>query len=118
MLKVTIFDCTDLNLAGVLDSVNKAVSWFKDQGITFEYKIVKGDSPDITDFESLYTGFGRYDILNDRFYEKQISKNLESDTDICLFCYNSLGLNAINLSEPTNVYKMVCAQAIMDNGEA
>lgn len=118
MLKVTFFDCTINKSGDTIRAINKAIEWFKNQGITFESEIIIATGPIGKDFETLITGFGSYDILNDNFYGKTITKYIQGDTDICIFCYEALGRNAINLSEPTNVYKMVCAQAIMDNGES
>lgn len=118
MLKITFFDCTLNNSVNTLNAIFRAVNWFKEQGIVdFEFQIIKGDSPKGEDFETLCLSFGNYDILNEDFYEQEMSRYLEKDSDICLFCYSALGRNPINLSEPTNVYKMVCAQAVIDNGE-
>jgi len=119
MLKVTFFDCTINKSGNTIIAIQKAIDWFKVNGITFDSEIILGDMPlDISnDLEQLSLTFGNYIILSDKFYKSQIEMRLNKDTDICVFLYDSLGNNSINISEQTNVYRMVCAQAIMDNGD-
>ena len=118
-MKIKFFNNSLRSTAELDILIEKAINWLKKQGLTnLEWSTISADEPTKKDLEILYALGKKWKILNDAFYKKQIDKYLEEDCEICVFCHSPNGDELINVAEPTNVYKMVCCQCIIDSDEA
>ena len=118
-MKIKFFNNSLRSTAELDILIEKAINWLKKQGLTnLEWSTISADEPTKKDLEILYALGKKWKILNDAFYKKQIDKYLEEDCEICVFCHSPNGDELINVAEPTNIYKMVCCQCIIDSDDA
>ena len=116
-MKITFFACGDI-YDRVYSLTLKARQWLNEQGIDFDANFVHGDKPTEKDFEDLQALGKTWKVLNKEFYKKQVESKLNYDTDICVFCYSPDGTSLINIAEPTQIFKLTCAQCIIDSDDA